>query len=152
MRDLPNEIPDEIAFMIRGQWGDMQAFADAIKLPYTSVYSVLTTGGGKAAGTLTKLAEPFGKEPSELAEILLKDVGKYRDWWVKDFSGGITQAEWAERSGVSQSCISKLIANEENLQIRNLWTIAEALDMDISHFADVYAIHAQQEKIFQKTS
>ena len=43
---------------------------------------------------------------------------------------GITQSELAERLGVSQAYISKVLKYNQNLTIRTLATLAEALDAD----------------------
>ncbi len=150
MRDLPDSIPDNICFIIKEKWGDMKQMSEALGLPYTSVYSTLTTGGLRALETLNRLAEPYELYAEDVAEMLLCDVGKYRDWKIKDLIGGRSVAQWSKDSGVSESCIYKLMAAHENIQIRNLYTIAKALEMEFPEWAGSYSEHLQSQDTLRK--
>lgn len=141
MRDLPHQIPDEIAFIIREKFGDMKALANSLSefgVEYTSVYSVLVKSSHRPLRLIVDLAKPLKISPDTLAHILLIDDVDARMAELSDHLNGRSLNQWAREAGVSSSGISSLVRNLNPIQLRNHILILEALGLDLKRFLKEY--------------
>lgn len=120
MRDLPPEIPDEIAFRIRRQYGDVMTYARHLDQPYGMVHSVLTTGSTKILTTIHALATALGVTMQRLADALLVHSLSARKKNIDAMLGGRSQNQWAREAGVSGACVSYIM---NNLRLQQLWNV-----------------------------
>lgn len=152
MRDLPPEIPDEIQIMIRERFGTMQKLADRAKVPYDTVRSVLVTGSSKAAGTLKKLGMYARNGGIGVGKALMYDDPVIRRERLVYECFGESIEGIAHGSGVSESCIYKLLSSSKNLQIANLTKVARALKISIEEWEYIYAMESADRELVDSAS
>lgn len=137
-RDIPNDVPDEIAFIIHERWGDMKTFSKAIGVKYSVVRSVLIVSDRKGLETLRKLSEPLGISPDMLAALLTIPDLNCRKAALAVVLDGITINAWAKLAGRSQGATVYLVNNLDNFQVRNLVAVAKGLGLALNELDACY--------------
>lgn len=80
-------------------------------------------------------------EKHALEEIVGKNITKYRD------SEGLTQAQLAERVGVSTAFISRVERGQKMMKVQTLYATAQALNVSCDALLSQDASTAQMENI-----
>lgn len=144
MRDLPPEIPDQIAIKLHNTFGDMQVLATSAGLDYDTARSVLVTGGSRAADVIMRLSAAADVGPTMLAKAFAIKSKGAREAGVNKLVKNLDIDTWAKESKVARSTIYKLYARDENLQISNLVKVISALDIGLSEWCECYGIYFRE--------
>lgn len=137
-RDIPPEVPDEIAFIIRDRWGDMKSMAEKTGIKYDTIRSVLYLSDRRIIRTLKTLAEPLGISPDKLAEVLIIRDVKRRKILLSALLDGKSVNRWSKEAGVTQRCAQYLATNLDNAQIEHVKSVSEALGISLEVLGDAY--------------
>ncbi|MEW6505844.1 MAG: helix-turn-helix transcriptional regulator [Chloroflexota bacterium] len=137
-RDIPPEVPDKIAFIIRERWGDIKTFARESGITYATAKSVLIYSNRKIVNTLEALAKPIGVPIEVIAEAMtLTDIER-RKAALGLLLSGRSVRQWSKEAGVSQSGLTYLVNNPDNFQVRNVKDVSNALGISIDALLDAY--------------